>query len=91
MRLNEVRDLFGNLMSDLQSGVLDSTRILFDLQQINEIVQSCSGCLKIEEIADRVTDSLVEKFDCALARLWLVEPDRTTLKLIASSRTVSSL
>lgn len=72
-------------MSDLQSGVLDSTRILFDLQQINEIVQSCSGCLKIEEIADRVTDSLVEKFDCALARLWLVEPDRTTLKLIASA------
>ncbi len=72
-------------MPKLLSGLLDSTRILFDLQQINEIAQSFSGCLEIEEIARRVTDSLVEKFDRCLARLWLVEPDRTILKLIASA------
>jgi DNA-binding CsgD family transcriptional regulator len=65
--------------------LLDSTRILFDLQQVNEIVRSFSGGLEIAEIAHRVTNSLVEKFDCALARLWLVEPDRTNLKLIASA------
>ena len=77
--------LRGNLMSDLQSGVLDSTRILFDLQQVNEIMRCFSSCLEIEEIAHLVTNSLVEKFSCALARLWLVEPDRTTLKLVASA------
>jgi len=38
-----------------------------------------------EEIARRVTNGLVEKFDCAFARIWLLEPDRTTLKLVASS------
>jgi DNA-binding CsgD family transcriptional regulator len=38
-----------------------------------------------EEIARRVTDGLVEKFDCAFARIWVLEPDQTTLKLVASS------
>jgi DNA-binding CsgD family transcriptional regulator len=72
-------------MPDLLSEPLDSTQILFDLQQVNEIAQSLSGCLEVEEIARRVTNSLVEKFDCALARLWLVEPDQNILKLIASA------
>ncbi|MBW4489837.1 MAG: GAF domain-containing protein [Trichocoleus desertorum ATA4-8-CV12] len=63
---------------------LDSTRILFDLQQGNEIAQGFSGCLEPEEIARRVTTGLVEKFDCALARIWLLEA-QATLKLVASS------
>ncbi len=72
-------------MPDLRSGLLDSTRILFDLQQVNEIAQSFSGCLELAEIARKATQSLVERFDCAFARLWLVEPDQTMLKLIASA------
>lgn len=72
-------------MPDLLSGLLDSTRILFDLQQANKIAQSLSGCLELEEIAHRITEGLVEKFDQCLARLWLVEQDQTGLKLIASA------
>ena len=41
--------------------------------------------LEPEEVARRVTDGLVEKFDCAFARLWLVEADQPFLKLVASS------
>lgn len=36
-------------------------------------------------IARRVTDALVEQFDCAFARIWLIEPDQTMLRLVASS------
>ncbi len=64
---------------------LDSLRLLFDLQQGNAIAQSLSGCLEPGAIAQRVTDGLVEKFGCAFARLWLVEPNRTELRLVASS------
>lgn len=72
-------------MPDLLTGLLNSTRILFDLQQANEIAQSLAGCFDPEAIAHRVTEGLVEKFDCAFARLWLLEPDRASLKLVASS------
>ncbi len=72
-------------MPDSLTGLLNPTRILFDLQQGNEIAQGFSGCMEPEEIARRVTDGLVEKFDCAFARIWLLEPDQTTLKLVASS------
>lgn len=72
-------------MSELPSELLESTRLLFDLQQGNKIAQTLSGCLEPEEIARRVTEGLVEKFDCAFARIWLVEPDRTALRLVASS------
>lgn len=72
-------------MSNPLTGLLDSTRLLFDLQQGNEIAQSFSGCLDPEEIAHRITEGLVEKFNCAFARLWLLEPDQTMLKLVASS------
>jgi len=67
------------------SGFLDSTRLLFDLQQGNEIARSLSGCLEPEAIARRVTDGMVAEFGCAFARIWLVEPDRTELSLVASS------
>lgn len=44
-----------------------------------------SGLLEPDAIARRVTDGLVEKFDCAFARIWLVEADQTALRLVASS------
>lgn len=67
------------------SVLLDSTRLLFDLQQVSQVIQSFAGCLEPEAIAQRATDGLVEKFDCAFARIWVVEPDRLSLRLIASS------
>ena len=72
-------------MSDPLIGLLDPTRLLFDLQQGNEIAQGFSRCLEPEEIARRATNGLVEKFNCAFARIWLLEPDQTALKLVASS------
>lgn len=72
-------------MSDSVFGFVDGTHLLVDLQRVNDIVKSFSGCLIPEEIALRVTNGLVEKFDCAFARIWLVEADRTGLKLVASS------
>jgi hypothetical protein len=60
-------------MSDPTTELLDSTRLLFDLQQGSEIAQSFSGCLEPEAIACQTTDGLVEKFDCAFARSWLVD------------------
>jgi DNA-binding CsgD family transcriptional regulator len=72
-------------VSELISGLLDSTRLLFDLQRGNEIAQSFSGCLEPDAIARCVTDGLVAKFGCAFARIWLLEPDKVTLRLVASS------
>lgn len=72
-------------MSDPTTELLDSTRLLFELHQGSEIAQSFSGCLEPEAIACQTTDGLVEKFDCAFARIWLLEPDEATLKLVASS------
>jgi GAF domain-containing protein/DNA-binding CsgD family transcriptional regulator len=72
-------------VSELNSDFLDSTRLLFELQQGNEIAQSLSGCLEPEAIARQVTEGLVEKFGCAFARIWIVEPDRTLLRLVSSS------
>ncbi|MGF1535471.1 MAG: LuxR C-terminal-related transcriptional regulator [Elainellaceae cyanobacterium] len=64
---------------------LNSTRLLFDLQQINQIAQGFSGRLDSEFIAHHVTEALVEQFGCAFARLWIVEPSQMSLKLVASS------
>jgi DNA-binding CsgD family transcriptional regulator len=72
-------------VSELIPKLLDATRLLLDLQQANDIAQTLSGCLSPEEIAQRVTDGLVERFDCTFARIWLVEPDRTVLRLVSSS------
>ncbi len=72
-------------MSEATSAFLDSTRLLFDLQQANEIARSLSGCLEPETIARRLTDGMVEQFGCAFARIWLVENDRAVLRLVASS------
>ena len=64
---------------------IDGAKLLIDLQQVNSIVNSFSGSLVPAEIARRVTAGLVEKFGCVFARIWLMEPDRTALKLVASS------
>ena len=72
-------------MTDSIAELLDPTRLLFDLQRGNEIAQRFSRCLVPEEIANHVTDGLVETFGSAFARIWLLEPDQTTLKLVASS------
>lgn len=65
--------------------MLDATRLLFDLQHVNEIAQNISGCLEPDTVARRITDALVTQFDCAFARIWLVEPDQSELRLVASS------
>ena len=72
-------------MSDSLTELINSKRLLFDLQQANEIALYFAECLDPEEIARRVTDGLVEKFDCAFARIWLLEPEQNILKLVASS------
>lgn len=72
-------------MSDSVSTFLDPIRLLVDLQQVSEIVQSLGGWFEPEAIAQQTTDRLIEKFDCVFARIWLVEPDCQFLKLVASS------
>ncbi|MBE9028823.1 GAF domain-containing protein [filamentous cyanobacterium LEGE 11480] len=65
--------------------MLNSARLLCDFQQVNKIGQSISGCFDPGVIAHRVTDALVEQFDCAFARMWLINPDQRSLTLVASS------
>lgn len=65
--------------------LLDSSQLLFCLQQANEIAQCFSGCLEPERIARITTDGLVKQFNSAFARIWLVEPDSANLRLVASS------
>ena len=65
--------------------LINSTRLLFELQKIDFLNRSLSGCLQPEAIAAKITDGLVDKFDCAFARIWLVDRERTALTLIASS------
>jgi DNA-binding CsgD family transcriptional regulator len=72
-------------VTDPVFATVDGTKLLMDLQQVNSIVTSFSGCLESAEIARKVTDGLVEKFGCVFARIWLMESDRTALKLVASS------
>ena len=69
----------------MSSDLIDSHRLLFELQKIDRLNQSLSGCLQPEAIAAKITDGLVKKFDCAFARIWLVEPELARLKLIASA------
>ena len=65
--------------------LINPTRLLLELQNVDRLNQSLSGCLDAKAIANTITDGLVDKFNCAFARIWLVESDRTALKLIASS------
>lgn len=65
--------------------LLDAARLLHDLQRVREITQSLRGDLEPGAISTLVTDALVQKFHCSLARIWLLEPDQTFLRLVASS------
>jgi DNA-binding CsgD family transcriptional regulator len=65
--------------------VPNPARLLLDLQRVNRIAQRLSGCLEVEKLAPIVTDGLVDQFGCAFARIWIVEPDQATLRLVASS------
>ena len=65
--------------------MLDDTTLVWDLQRANQIAQRLSMSLDPEEIARSATEGLVQYFDCAFARIWLVEPDRKMLRLVASS------
>lgn len=73
-------------MSDEKGiALINPTRLLFELQKIDRLNQSLSNCLEPEAIAKKITDGLVEGCDCAFARIWLVAPDFTELRLVASS------
>ncbi len=72
-------------VTELMAELLDSARLLVDLQQVSEVARSFSGGLTPNAIAQKITDALGEKFDCAFSRIWLVEPDQSALKLVASS------
>ncbi|WP_316436554.1 LuxR C-terminal-related transcriptional regulator [Leptolyngbya sp. NK1-12] len=63
----------------------NSLRLLMDLQQVSQMAQAFSGCLDPTVIAKQVTDQIISVFDCAFARIWLVEADQTALRLVASS------
>ena len=65
--------------------MLNDAKLVWDLQRANQIAQSFSASLNSEEIAHFATEGLVKYFDCAFARIWLVEPGGKTLKLVASS------
>jgi len=64
---------------------LDASQLLFDLKRCAELINRFSGWLDPDAIASCTTDGLTEQFDCAFARIWLVEPSRNRLKLVASS------
>ena len=72
-------------MLDNHNILINPARLLFELQKIEHLNQSLSRCLSPQEIATTITDGLVTEFNCSFARIWLVENDRTALKLIASS------
>ena len=72
-------------MSHSVKKLYNATNILLDLQKNNEIAESFSGSLDAKEIASLTTDGLVYKFDCAFARIWILDSDQVTLKLTASS------
>jgi DNA-binding CsgD family transcriptional regulator len=72
-------------VSELIPELLDANRLLVDLRQVSDIAQGLSSELTPEAIAQKITDSLVEKFDCAFSRIWLVEADQLSLRLVSSS------
>ena len=66
-------------------GMLNDTELLLNLQRANQIALSFTDSLNLEKIAYLATDGLVTHFNCAFARVWLVDKDREILRLIASS------
>ena len=87
MHLNKCISLsiFCLVSNENKSALINPTRLLFELQNIESINQSLSNCLEPEDLATRITNGLVERFNCSFARIWLVEPDGKILRLVASS------
>lgn len=83
MPINRCSSLFFMIL--VSGDLVNPHRLLFELQKIDLLNQSLTGCLQPESIAAKITDGLVAKFDCAFARVWLVEPELARLRLIASS------
>ena len=71
-----------NLVSN---DLINPTQLLCELQNIERLNQSLSGCLDPKAIATKITEGLVNQLNCSFARIWLVEPERTALTLVASS------
>ncbi|MGB2927108.1 MAG: GAF domain-containing protein, partial [Limnothrix sp.] len=65
--------------------MLNSARLIFDLQRVNKVIQNISGCLNPETVAHEITEALVQEFNCAFTRIWLMNADRQSLSLVASS------
>ncbi len=64
---------------------LDVARLLLDLKRCERLVRQFTGWLEADAIAHCVTEGLIEQFGCTFARIWLVNPERTGLRLVASS------
>ncbi|MBE9068801.1 GAF domain-containing protein [Leptolyngbya cf. ectocarpi LEGE 11479] len=58
---------------------------MFDLKRCGKLVSKFTGWLDPDAIAACVTHGLIEQFGCAFTRIWLVESDRRTLRLVSSS------
>ena len=69
----------------MSNDFINPARLLFELQKIDRLNQSLSGCLEPQAIANKITEGLVDRFNCSFTRIWLVEPERTALTLVASS------
>ena len=69
----------------MSNALINPTRLLFELQNIEHLNQTLSGCLQPEAIAGKITAGLVNKCNCSFARIWLVNSDRTALQLVASA------
>ncbi|MGD1918672.1 MAG: GAF domain-containing protein, partial [Pleurocapsa sp.] len=72
-------------LNNISLPMLKNTSLVWDLQQANRVTQSFSSSLDLEEISTLATTGLVEQFNFAMARIWLLEPDSKMLRLIASS------
>jgi DNA-binding CsgD family transcriptional regulator len=69
----------------VSNDLINPARLLLELQNIDRLNQSLSGCLEPKAIATNITQGLIDQFDCSFVRIWLVESDRTALSLVASS------
>lgn len=64
---------------------LNASQLLVNLKACGELMQRLGGQTAVDGIAAAITDGLVERFGCAFARVWIVTPERTALRLVASS------
>ncbi len=74
-----------SVVPELTATDLDVARLLLDLKRCEELVRQFTGWLEAEAIAQCVTEGLIEQFGCTFARIWLVNPERNALRLVASS------